>query len=35
MSKLMHPDKGGDSDDFVILQQAYEKSMAYIGKKEG
>lgn len=33
MAMIMHPDKGGDADDFNILRQAYEKSLAYVGKK--
>jgi hypothetical protein len=35
MAMIMHPDKGGDREDFMKLQQAYEKSLTYIGKKEG
>jgi hypothetical protein len=35
MAMIMHPDKGGNQDDFTKLQQSYEKSLAYVGKKEG
>jgi hypothetical protein len=34
MSKLMHPDTGGNKEDFIKLQEAYDKSMAYVGKKD-
>jgi hypothetical protein len=33
MSKLMHPNAGGDPEDFIKLSEAYEKSLAYIGEK--
>jgi hypothetical protein len=34
MAKLMHPDKGGNPEDFKTLNDSYEKALAYIGKKE-
>ena len=35
LSKIMHPNAGGEQEDFLKLHDAYEKSLAYIGKKEG
>jgi DNA/RNA endonuclease G (NUC1) len=34
MAQIMHPDKGGNEEDFQRLQVSYEKSLAYICKKE-
>lgn len=31
MSKLMHPNAGGNEEDFIKLSEAYEKSLAYVG----
>lgn len=31
MAKAMHPDAGGDADEFQALRESYEKCMALIG----
>ena len=31
IAKLMHPDKGGDSEDFMKLQEARDKALQYVG----
>jgi hypothetical protein len=34
MSKLMHPDAGGNAEDFQKLNEAYDKALAYVGEKQ-
>ena len=31
-SKALHPDQGGNHDEFIRLQQAYEQALAYASK---
>ena len=33
LSKLMHPNAGGNPDDFIKLKDAYDKALAYVGGK--
>lgn len=35
LAKTMHPDSGGDPDDFIILQKNAEKALQYFGKEGG
>ena len=34
MSKLMHPDAGGDKEDFQKLNEAYDKALSYVGGQQ-
>lgn len=33
LAKIMHPDAGGNSDDFMMLQEARDKALDYVGEK--
>ena len=35
LTKILHPDSGGNDEDFVALQAAYQEALAFVGAPEG